>query len=167
MIPETAPDHRRSLTPLTDVVFLLLIFFLVTMRFESLDMKVEADLPKGRGVAEFPIDTPPPPKLVARLRPAAAAGGAARVELSRRVLGTTTDPATWERFERAARAARRRHAEAGGDLAEFEAEVDAVAGVRTGDVLRALDAFVAVEFQKIVFPGAPPPGRTGVRLPPR
>jgi biopolymer transport protein ExbD len=36
-----------SLTPMIDVVFLLLIFFMVGMKFKEYDRKLEADLPKA------------------------------------------------------------------------------------------------------------------------
>jgi len=40
---------RLSLTPMIDVVFLLLIFFMVGMKFRELDRRVEAQLPKQNG----------------------------------------------------------------------------------------------------------------------
>ena len=51
-----------SLTPMIDVVFLLLIFFMVGMKFKELDRKLEADLPK----AGKPLDDdkqPPPSEI--------------------------------------------------------------------------------------------------------
>jgi biopolymer transport protein ExbD len=47
---------RLSLTPMIDVVFLLLVFFMVGMRFIELDTKVEANLPQ-QGLADR--DRPP------------------------------------------------------------------------------------------------------------
>ncbi len=45
-----------SLTPMIDVVFLLLIFFIVGMKFKEFDRKLEADLPR----AGKPPDDPEP-----------------------------------------------------------------------------------------------------------
>ena len=42
---------KPNMTPMIDVVFQLLIFFLVNMKFKTLDMKIEAFLPKDRGLA--------------------------------------------------------------------------------------------------------------------
>jgi len=39
-----------ELTPMIDVVFLLLIFFIVTMKFKVLEGKLETELPKDVGV---------------------------------------------------------------------------------------------------------------------
>jgi len=47
---------RLSITPMVDVVFLLLIFFMVGMKFRELDRKLEATLPK-QGHPEEPPDT--------------------------------------------------------------------------------------------------------------
>ncbi|NQT53153.1 biopolymer transporter ExbD [bacterium] len=45
-----------SLTPMIDVVFLLLIFFMVGMKFKEFDRKLLADLPRA---GEPPEDEPP------------------------------------------------------------------------------------------------------------
>jgi biopolymer transport protein ExbD len=45
-----APALRSDLTPLIDVTFLILIFFLLTIRFRTLEGKLDARLPKGDGV---------------------------------------------------------------------------------------------------------------------
>lgn len=43
---EIVKKAEISLTPMIDVVFLLLIFFMVGMKFKEFDRKLEADLPK-------------------------------------------------------------------------------------------------------------------------
>ena len=47
---------RLSITPMIDVVFLLLIFFMVGMKYRELDRKLEARLPKTNG--DPPVITP-------------------------------------------------------------------------------------------------------------
>jgi len=44
---EVVKRAELSLTPMVDVVFLLLIFFMVGMKFKEIDRKLEADLPKA------------------------------------------------------------------------------------------------------------------------
>jgi len=51
-----------SMTPMIDVVFLLLIFFMVGMKFKELDRKLEADLPKA-GKPLDDDDQPPPSEI--------------------------------------------------------------------------------------------------------
>jgi len=43
-------EVKVELTPMIDVVFLLLIFFIVTMKFKVLEGKLETELPKDVGV---------------------------------------------------------------------------------------------------------------------
>ncbi len=45
-----------ELTPMIDVVFLLLIFFLVTLKFKVLEGKLPTFLPKDVGVNSAPVD---------------------------------------------------------------------------------------------------------------
>ncbi len=39
-----------NLTPMIDVVFQLIIFFMCAMKFKTLAMKIEMELPKGKGI---------------------------------------------------------------------------------------------------------------------
>ena len=43
-----------NLTPMIDVVFQLIIFFMCAMKFKTLEKKIEAYLPKDRGMAKTP-----------------------------------------------------------------------------------------------------------------
>ena len=43
-----------NLTPMIDVVFQLIIFFMCAMKFKTLERKIEAYLPKDRGLAQTP-----------------------------------------------------------------------------------------------------------------
>ena len=49
-------DVPMELTPMIDVVFLLLIFFIVTIKFKVLEGKLETELPKDVGVNSSPVD---------------------------------------------------------------------------------------------------------------
>jgi len=48
---EVVKKAALSLTPMIDVVFLLLIFFMVGMQFRVFDRQLRADLPRGEGSA--------------------------------------------------------------------------------------------------------------------
>ncbi len=144
---------RPNMTPMIDVVFQLLVFFLVSMKFKTLDIKIETRLPKHAGIA---IDITRPDdrlKLTARLdRPA---NGAARLKLDGRILGNTRDAASWARLHEIVRTVRARHVARGGDPAVIEAEVDAAPAVPTGVVIELVDAFVAADFEHVRFTGTP------------
>ena len=49
-------EVELDLTPMIDVVFLLLIFFIVTMKFKVLEGKLETELPKDVGVNRSEVD---------------------------------------------------------------------------------------------------------------
>ena len=58
------PEASLTPTSMIDVTFLLLVFFLCTLRFKSLDQKLEAHLPREGGVAQGE----PAPVIDVRLR---------------------------------------------------------------------------------------------------
>ena len=145
---------KPNMTPMIDVVFQLLVFFLVSMKFKTLDMKIEAQLPTEFGIKNEPIKRPDERiRLTARLdRPA---DGVARLELDGRILGSTSDPAAWARLEDIVRGVRDRHVANGGDPSNVEAEVDANPTVPTGLVIQAVDAFTAADVEHVRFTGTP------------
>ena len=49
-------ETKMEMTPMIDVTFLLLIFFLCTIKFKILEGKIPAYLPKDVGVNTTPID---------------------------------------------------------------------------------------------------------------
>ena len=61
-------DPHPDMTPMIDIVFQLLIFFLVSMKFKTLDMKIDAFLPKDRGLAKTITKLEEKPKAVAVLK---------------------------------------------------------------------------------------------------
>jgi len=50
MAKHEIPEVTMDLTPMIDCVFLLLIFFMVSMKFRVLEGKLVTELPKDRGV---------------------------------------------------------------------------------------------------------------------
>ena len=53
---EARKETKMEMTPMIDVTFLLLIFFLCTIKFKILEGKIPAYLPKDVGVNATPID---------------------------------------------------------------------------------------------------------------
>src|SRR5438876_472009 len=52
-IPQ-ADEPGLNMTPMIDIVFQLILFFLFNLRFKSLDYRIESSLPKDRGLAPTP-----------------------------------------------------------------------------------------------------------------
>jgi biopolymer transport protein ExbD len=53
---QTVEEVKMELTPMIDVVFLLLIFFIVTIKFKVLEGKLETELPKDVGVNQGDVE---------------------------------------------------------------------------------------------------------------
>jgi len=55
-IKEATEETKMELTPMIDVTFLLLIFFLCSIKFKILEGKLQTYLPKDVGVNASPVD---------------------------------------------------------------------------------------------------------------
>ena len=157
-IDEAAAEARpkTNMTPMIDVVFQLIIVFLCSMKFRTLDMKVEADLPKTHGIREQSSMPDTRPKASLRLRRERGAA-ATRVVLLDASVGSAGEEA-W------ARLTKRLETIHGRDPATT-GTIDADPDVPHGDVMRALDSFVAASFTEVEFrgTGAPLPRRASTR----
>ena len=154
---------KPNMTPMIDVVFQLLVFFLVSMKFKTLDMKIEAFLPKDRGLAATITKLEEKPKIVAVLKrktTGTVLEKSTRVRVQNQTIGTSDKVETWNVLTQKAKAILDRHVANDGDPADVKGEVDASALVPTGDVVRAVDAFIAAGLQDVTFVGTPPPGST-------
>jgi len=156
---ETAEVEKPNMTPMIDVVFQLIVFFLVSMKFKTLDMKIEAFLPTDRGLAKTAAKPPDVPKIVAVLK-RKRGEPVTRVKLGNQEVGDF-GPARREETEKhlqqQARAARERAGDAADDV---KGEVDAAPAVPAGDVIRAVDALIAGGLKDVTFVGTPEPGST-------
>ncbi len=47
-------DTEMNMTPMIDIVFQLIIFFLLSLKFKTIDRRIESMLPKDRGLAPTP-----------------------------------------------------------------------------------------------------------------
>ena len=61
-------ELQIDLTPMIDVVFQLIIFFMCIMKFKTLEKKIAAYLPKDVGLAPTPVDVPPKLKIQVRIK---------------------------------------------------------------------------------------------------
>jgi biopolymer transport protein ExbD/TolR len=171
MTDRNDPDARTELpdmTPMIDVVFQLLIFFLVVMKFKTLDMKLDAFLPNGQGIALRPGE-PEPPTITAKLHRVAGTD-ITRVKVAGQVLGEfkgDDGAAVWAALTARTTRVRRAMSAEGLDPDLLRAEIDASAQVPTGQVIHAVDAFLGAHATNVTFVGTPPPGSALDRLSPR
>ena len=156
-------EAHPDMTPMIDVVFQLLIFFLVSMKFKTLDMKIDAFLPKDKGLAKTITKIEDTPKAVAVLK-RKRGQLYTRIKFQNAELGNTQTPeaarSAWAKLTAKAKSIRDNFQAQGGDPAEVSGEVDAASMVPTGDVVRAVDAFIAAGISNVTFVGTPPPGST-------
>jgi hypothetical protein len=47
-------DTEMNMTPMIDIVFQLIVFFMLTLKFKSVDHRIESQLPKDRGLQATP-----------------------------------------------------------------------------------------------------------------
>ncbi|MCE9636378.1 MAG: biopolymer transporter ExbD [Planctomycetes bacterium] len=149
MSDENEPVHL-NMTPMIDVVFQLIVFFIVSMKFKSLDMKIEAELPKECGMVPGPA-RPPDPKVDVRLR-RAGRDSPTEIRVGSLSLGNAADESAWIRLKTCLDVAKARAADSSVRLI---GEVDAAPAVATADVVHALDVLHAAEFSDVRFTGTP------------
>ncbi|MHC4820454.1 MAG: ExbD/TolR family protein [Planctomycetota bacterium] len=147
---EENEDPQLNMTPMIDVVFQLMIVFLCSMKFRTLDMKIEAHLPRTEGLNTTATDLPVDRQLRVRLLTARGSGGTRVVVLGQR-LGTTDGTGrVWIALEQQIRSIHGRDA-------EMKGEIDAGPDVPHGDVMHALDAFLGAEMEEVKFRGTSGP----------
>jgi hypothetical protein len=160
MLRPPTDDSALNMTPMIDIVFQLILFFLFSLRFKSLDHRLDVLLPP-RGEGTGPVLDPIPSIRVA-LHPRTAADGS--------TLGTRLDlaGATWELPAARDEATEARRQAVKGALAGRIADLHATTGrpgeirvpppfgglVPHGDVMLVLDAFVGANVTDVKFEGA-------------
>ena len=143
-------EVKLNITPLIDVTFLLLIFFMVTLKFKKLEQKVAAYLPKDRGLAKTKIKLEEKPKITVELKRTRGEKNT-RVKLLDAEIGLDTKG--FEELDR------RIQQIASSSTEPLPGEINAWAEVPHGDVIRAITSFMKAGVEEITFVGAPPPGR--------
>jgi len=140
-----AAKSEANMTPMIDVVFQLIVVFLCSMKFRTLDMKIEAFLPKDVGLSSAPATADVETKVNVKLRRRKGESETQVFLLDSRI-GKASADGIWNVLQ--------------GRLKEFvnkdakvKAEIDADPDVPHGDVMRALDSFTAANLSNVVFRG--------------
>ncbi|MFV1959525.1 MAG: ExbD/TolR family protein [Planctomycetota bacterium] len=60
-------DTEMNMTPMIDIVFQLIIFFLLSLKFKSVDKRIQSELPKDRGIQATPTIVDELPTLTVKL----------------------------------------------------------------------------------------------------
>ena len=147
--PAAAAAATFNMTPMIDVTFQLIVVFLCSMKFRTLDQKIEANLPKDVGC--IPSVVPVQALLdVSLRRPDSSAP--MRLSVQGMTVGNSEDGDTlWSKFAAGLQGIHARDPEV---IARISADPD----VEHGDVIRALDALTGAGFAAVEFRGTPPPG---------
>ena len=147
--PAKATKSEMNMTPMIDVTFQLIIVFLCSMKFRTLDEKLEAYLPKNVGIPQVPVD-PRASETVVKVRLDGPPAGAVRLWLHGQALGTTAEgDALWTRLGERIAAMREREPELIG-------EIDAGPEVEHGDVVRTVDGLLGAKVASVRFRGTRP-----------
>jgi biopolymer transport protein ExbD len=163
-VEEVKPD----MTPMIDVTFLLLVFFIVTLKFKVLEGRLDAALPKDRGTSTAPAEEI---EKIDILMFVAEPGTLEpeRDEKGREIPGLKLFSGREIRLEVGAkkfyydpindfpedlRAFLKAGLSSGVyDKAETPVSIDARKGVVYGDVIKVLDVVIEEQFEKVSFAG--------------
>ncbi|MFO0934623.1 MAG: biopolymer transporter ExbD [Planctomycetota bacterium] len=171
---EKMSESELNMTPMIDIVFQLILFFLFNLRFKSMDYRIESALPKDRGVEATPQMVEPIPSIkVSLFRLDADNPDAARTKIKIGTVHEVVLPVykwTGKRADDMAVEKMRdaKYAEIANVIKrlregkpEFKGEIDTPqpfgAAVPHADVIRILDSFLEAGINEVNFVGAPSP----------
>ena len=144
-------EVKLSITPLIDVTFLLLIFFMCAMKFKTLERKVAAFLPKDKGLIHDVVPFDDVPKITVMLK-RQKGEKSTRVKLLDAEIGQ--DAPAFVVLDRRLQGIRSHP-----DNQDMPGEINAMPEVPHSDVVRCIDAFMKAGINNIEFVGTAPPGR--------
>ena len=133
-----------NMTPMIDVCFQLIVVFLCSMKFKTLDQKMEAFLPQP-GIESVPAPHPPEVRVNLRLRRKPGEAATQVLVLDNRV-GAAETAGTWTAVRSRLEGFRRLDSGVKGSI-------DADPDVPHEEVMRALDTFVAADMMDVSFRG--------------
>jgi len=144
--PSKAAAATFNMTPMIDVVFQLIVVFLCSMKFRTLDQKIEAFLPKDVGLSAAPAkSTEVETKVSVKLRRKPGESTTSIIVLDSRI-GSSSQEGVWGSLQ--------------SRLKDFLAkdpkvkgEIDADPDVPHGEVVHTLDTFMASGLTNVVFRG--------------
>ena len=145
--PQKGGKSEMNMTPMIDVTFQLIIVFLCSMKFRTLDMKIEAFLPKDVGLSAANPTSDVETKLVVTLkrRPGESI---TQVLVQDSRIGTTALDTVWNVLQKNIKDMHDR-------APELKGEIEAHPDVPHGEVMSTLDAFLAARLTSVVFKGTP------------
>lgn len=158
-------EHGLEMTPMIDVTFLLLIFFMCTIKFKTLEGKLSAYLPKDVGVnqteavpiekVEIRIDVANEgAKVFPKLHPQQGqpwdGNGRFVFQPGTRKLSYSVGPRQYTDLDQLLARLKVLHRED----EERPATIDARPGTVYGDVVPVLDATIEAKFKEITFVGS-------------
>ena len=156
-------DSSLNMTPMIDIVFQLILFFLLNLRFKSLDYRFDAQLPLDHGVVSTAQHYEPPPKLAVslfRLDDADPAKARTKIKFA----GSewiVPSHGTYDEREAVYASLGRKISEISKATAIVEgvikAPVPSGSSVPHGDVMKVLDTFMELHLSNVEFEGAPAP----------
>ena len=174
-------DTELNMTPMIDIVFQLIIFFLLSLKFKTVDNRIDSMLPKDRGLA--PTPTFPEDFLKIKIKvfrrdmsDPAKAHTMIKVDNERkqyflpknwrgRLKEDTKDPARVQQYDAVVNQVRgvvaRKIKAHGGNVDEIKGEIVAPppkgGAVPHGDVIQMLNVFLEVGMTDVVFEGQATP----------
>jgi hypothetical protein len=179
-LDEHGQETEMNMTPMIDIVFQLIIFFLLSLKFKTIDRRIDSQLPKDRGLAPTPATPPEFTKIKVKLfrkdkGVEAQAWTKIRID-NTHTFGLPKGPwpgtnakdkaeenllkeynkefAKIEAVIREKWAAQGNNPEVTGEIAAMPPDGGAVPH---GDIVRILDLFIKVGITQVVFEGAAPP----------
>ena len=169
----TNVDAGLNMTPMIDIVFQLILFFMFNLRFKSLDYRIESQLPKDRGIQATPQIVADIPAIKVSLfrqneeddSKAYTKIKIAGQEYNEKVYAWTGVRATDMKYEderdkffAGIQAKIAELAKAGKDLkGEIDTPLPKGASVPHADVIRILDCFLGAGIKEVNFVGSPAP----------
>ncbi len=169
-------DLGLNMTPMIDIVFQLIVFFMLNLKFKAADERIDTNLPKEVGIDKFPIfrDAIPAIRIsLFRMDPADPAAARTKIRVGGHewvtpagdAIEASLRPADFEaQRERVFASVEARVKDLLGTAAD-RGEIDAPRPlgelVPHADVVRVLDAFLGAGCKDVTFQGVrmPRPGR--------
>ena len=171
LLTKADDDPGLNMTPMIDIVFQLIVFFLLTLKFKSVDSRIDSSLPKSVGPDPTVVVLDETPRVVVKLfREDHETPERAYTRLRVGNRWTADLPRDGDPRARAAVLAtlvdelQAVHRELGADASgEIKTPLPKGAAVPHGDVMAVLDAFLKAGLEEVDFEGArsPLPFRDG------
>jgi len=143
---EPPAKSEMNMTPMIDVVFQLIVVFLCSMKFKTLDQKIEAFLPKDVGLSNAPAASSEVVTTVSVRLVRKVGDSDTSIQILGSKLGMASTPGIWGALQTRLR-------EFKGKDDKIKGEIDAGSEVPHGDVIATLDSFVASGLENVVFKG--------------